>query len=214
MSGQVIHLDTVTHNSVQALLPWYVTQRLEGTELKMVEVHLASCQRCQLDVALERKLKAMHMEPPVAGDVEGDFSKLLARLDRRRTGRPARVWYGLRAGWRRQGAPWLRWALGAQFAAIVLLSVLLIVPSAPTAPYRALGSSGRAVAGNAVVVFKPDASEQSIRRALKNSGARVVDGPTLTDAYVLRIAETDALQRLREQPVVLRAESLEAGAQP
>ena len=50
-----------------------------------------------------------------------------------------------------------------------------------------------------------------MRRALRAADARVVGGPTVTDAYLLRIPslDADALARLRAEPAVARVESLE-----
>src|SRR3989442_14593260 len=74
-------------------------------------------------------------------------------------------------------ALWLRWALATQFAVIALLATLLMLPRAGTEAYRTLGAPGfAAAAANAVVMFMPGATEQEIRSALRNSGARVVDG--------------------------------------
>jgi hypothetical protein len=64
---------------------------------------------------------------------------------------------------------------------------------------------------NALVVFRPDATEADIRAALRAGDARLVGGPTVTDAYLLRIPDLGAapLARLRAQRAVARVESLE-----
>ena len=83
--------------------------------------------------------------------------------------------------------------------------------------YRALGAPGAAATANAVVMFKPDATEQEIRSALRASGARFVDGPTASNAYLLSVRGDDhagAIARLRAQPAVLLAESLDARPGP
>ena len=66
--AKVVHLDS--HQEVQALLPWYVTQRLSGEELVRVVMHLADCPRCQADLDIERKLQAAHLQIATSGDVE------------------------------------------------------------------------------------------------------------------------------------------------
>ena len=114
--------------------------------------------------------------------------------------------------------PWLPWALGAQFAAILLLTVLLVVPPKPSeSSYRALGVPAQSTPGNLVVRFRPDATERDIRSALQDAGARLVDGPTASDAYLLNVPaerQAAALAGLRAAPPVLLAESLDAGARP
>lgn len=94
----------------------------------------------------------------------------------------------VRAAWDR-GAPWMRWVLVAQFAAIVALGVAVGSLREPVASNRTLGSvraSGED--GRIVVVFDPKITEAEMRRILRVAGARVVDGPTQADAWVLALA--------------------------
>jgi hypothetical protein len=66
---------------------------------------------------------------------------------------------------------------------------------------------------SAVVRFRPDATEAQIRRSLRDSGARLVDGPTVTDAYVVRLPRdryAAALEALRHAPAVALVEALES----
>ena len=72
------------------------------------------------------------------------------------------------------------------------------------ADYRALGSAAQPQ-GKLVVVFKPATTEREMRRILQANGARVVDGPTVTDAYVLALPASQAnaaLDRMRAEPAV------------
>jgi hypothetical protein len=95
-------------------------------------------------------------------------------------------------------------------------AALLIGVSQHPDPYQALGSASSAPSANAVVVFRPDATEAQIRAALRTSDARLVGGPTVTDAYLLQMPGDGAaaLKRLRAQPAVLRVESLVGKAAP
>ena len=66
-------------------------------------------------------------------------------------------------------------------------------------------------------MFRPDARDVDLRSALTKAGARVVDGPTATGAYVVRIApagRAQALDRLRATPQVALAEPIDPGSQP
>src|SRR5438552_12238028 len=213
-NARVVHLDT--HQAVQTLLPWYVTQRLDAAELRRVEAHLADCPRCQAELAFERRLQAAHAGLEVDGDAERGLAKLHAQLAADSPSSTPRLPLAQRllAGWR-AAAPWLRWALAAQFAAIALLGVLR--PPAPLDSYRALGVPASASAANVVVMFGPDATERDLRQALKDSGARLVGGPTVTGAYLLELPpqrREAGLLRLRAQPSVVLAESLDTGALP
>ena len=63
-------------------------------------------------------------------------------------------------------------------------------------------------------MFAASATEAQIRAALRAGDARLVGGPTVSDAYLLQLRTNDraTLAKLRGQPGVLRVESLEAEA--
>jgi hypothetical protein len=113
-----------------------------------------------------------------------------------------------------------RWAALAQAAALVLMVGALLWPTASNDErYRALGSPAAATADSAALLvrFRPEASERELRQALRDSGTRLVGGPTVTDAYLLAAPpgqEAQALQQLRAHAAVQLAESLQAGRQP
>jgi len=72
-------------------------------------------------------------------------------------------------------------------------------------------------AATAVVRFRADATEAQIRASLNTSGARLVDGPTVTDAYVVRLPREhyeSALAALRQQPAVALVEALQTANPP
>lgn len=198
----------VTHEAAQLLLPWLLAGTLDGAELAMVQNHLQGCAQCQADLAWQRKLRTMAPAPDAAFDANRAFAQLLPRLpprlgvlDRCRTAAAA------------NGA-WLKWTAAAELAVIGVLSVLLL--GHDDADYRAMGAAGRTDA-NAVVMFRPDTTEREMRRVLQASGARVVDGPTVTDAYVLVLPASQAsaaLARMRAERAVTLAQPLAAGGRP
>ena len=104
--------------------------------------------------------------------------------------------------------------MALQSTVIVGLAALVIVMVPRDDAYRALGSPSRAGEASIVVVFRPEASELQIRQALHDSDVRLVDGPTVTGAYLLSAAPAKhaaAIEQLRRQTAVLRVESLAAG---
>ena len=144
---------------------------------------------------------AVDVEP---GDsVERGWAALRSRLDARPTAAKHR------------SAPWwklsLQVALAAQAVVMLILVGALIATTTRNEPYRAMGGAPEAVEANALAVFRADATEQQMREALRASGARIVGGPTISDAYLLRLVDLQpaALARLRAQPGVLRVESLQ-----
>ena len=116
----------------------------------------------------------------------------------------------------------------ALVTAAIALFALMMNRGAPDgaasggAAFHALGAAapGAVVAGVsategvALVRFRPEATEADIRHALQHCGARLVDGPTVTDAWVVRLPAADyaqTLASLRAQPAVALAEALETG---
>lgn len=213
--AEIIRLRGSSHERAQQLLPWYVNGALEADEAAMVEAHLAECAECRADLAAEQALAREVAALPL--DVEHAWSTLSDRIDA--AGPPRRL---------AEPVPFLRrkvamgWALGgplAAAAAAVAFAVIL-TPGSPTPAgetYRALGSAPTAAPGNALVMFRPDARDSDLRAALTKAGARVVDGPTASGAYVVRIApasRAQALDGLRATPQIVLAEPIDAGSQP
>ena len=225
MNARIVSFDSDEHLALQALLPWYANGTLPRDEAAQVQAHLAQCARCRADLDGQARLRALLPEiAPRAGDAAGDaeqrWAMMRARLDadaaapelarraRRASNRPMA----------RRPTRWLPWAFGLQTALVLAFAVLAGWGAlAPSEPYRALGTTTPAAAAtnpNALVVFRPDATEQQMRQALRVGNARLVGGPTVTDAYLLQITSSmgidSAVARLRAQPGVLRVESLEA----
>ena len=68
-----------------------------------------------------------------------------------------------------------------------------------------------------VTIFRPETSERDIRAALADAGARIVDGPTGADAYVLSVPaaqRASALAKLKARPNVVMAEPVDPGTGP
>lgn len=212
--AEIIRLRGSPHERAQQLLPWYVNGTLEADETAMVDAHLADCADCRADLASEQALARDVAALPI--DVEHAWSTLNDRIGA--AGPPRRL---------AEPMPFLRrkvamgWALGGPLAAAAAVAfAVAIVPGAPSPAgetYRALGSAPTARPGNALVMFRPDARDDDLRAALTKAGARVVDGPTASGAYVVRIApdrRTQALAGLRATPQVALAEPIDPGSQP
>jgi hypothetical protein len=105
-------------------------------------------------------------------------------------------------------------------AACALIAVgVTVMPrqTGPAAAYHALGGARSVTPGNMVVIFRPDTPERAIRDALTGVGARIVDGPTAADAYVLQVPTAQragALAQLRSRPNIVLAEPVDPGVAP
>jgi anti-sigma factor RsiW len=212
--AEIIRLRGSPHEQAQQLLPWYVNGTLEPDDKALVDAHLVDCADCRAELASEQALAREVAALPI--DVEHAWSMLNDRIEA--AGPPNRL---------AEPVPFLRrkvamgWALGGPLAAAAAVAfAVAIVPGAPSpagSTYRALGSAPVAQPGNALVMFRPDARDGDLRAALTKAGARIVDGPTASGAYIVRI-EPDrrgaALDGLRATPQVELAEPIDPGSQP
>ncbi|MEP6503902.1 MAG: zf-HC2 domain-containing protein [Betaproteobacteria bacterium] len=223
MSGQIVHLEPDPHVAVQRLLPWYLTGRLETSEHDAVETHLAACPECRAELETERQWQLLQPGHDAQADVEDGWARMRARLGAGEPAHAPRV-TPPRAPPRR-GARWLLGARSRAWASPLVLSVgmaaalLFTLRPAPTVvpasgDFHALAAQVDAGA-TAVVRFRPDATEAQIRLGLNASGARLVDGPTVSDAYVVRLPREHyaaALDKLRHAPGVALVEALESAS--
>jgi hypothetical protein len=224
MTGRIIPMPGEAHREVQSLLPWYLAGGLNETERALVEAHVSRCAECQADLRDEPRLAGTIAELRSAAavlDVEHGWtqmSRAIEREPRRRAPFTARISRLLakRPGLRlpRAEAPWMRWALAAQFCLVAMLSLVLWRTGQP-ARYHTLAAAPAGAEGSIVVIFRPQTSELDFRTILRSNDARLVDGPTAADAYVLHVSSADraeVLARLRRQPQVVLAEPLDDGA--
>lgn len=208
--GSLLHLHDA-HERAQLLLPWYVNRTLEGAESALLEAHLAECAECRADLAAERLLSAELATMP-----EPEPAELASRPVHGTRLRPSS-----RRRFVARRVP-IGWVAGASAAAAAVVAALLLWPPAAPEPaaetgYRLLGSEAGSAAGNAIVMFAPTATEPQLRAALEAAGARLVDGPTASGAYIVHLAPADrpaALERLRGTDQVVLAEPIDGVSAP
>ena len=213
------------HRELQSLLPWYVIGRLEASERSRVEAHLELCAECRGELVAERRLASgVSALPTKAGlDVAHGWSAVRRLVERERPSHAmwlASVRAALRTPIGRMragggGRPWMGWALAAQFCVVIGLGAVVWRDARPAAPpYHALSSAPVTPAANVAVIFRPETPEKSLREILQASDARLVGGPTVTDAYLLHVPAPDrniALERLRRRAEVVLAEPIDQG---
>lgn len=200
---------TDAHHELRELLPWYVTGQLDEADAARVEAHLEDCAECQAEIRFEERLESEVARLPL--EVEAGWARMRRRVEGDRS--EHRLAHGLRTR-----APWLGWGV----AAVLMLGLgVMLAPSLRPAPaadaYHALGAAPAAEPGNVVVIFRPDTTEKALREALKASGARLVDGPTPADAYVLHVPATQreaALANLRARPEIVLAQPVDSVGAP
>jgi hypothetical protein len=209
MTGRILPFHSSTHATADALLPWYVNGTLRDEELAFVEEHLKGCDQCQGEVDWLRQVfvacaaLGTDQDTALAGSrtASGDSGRL-----------PRRAWPArLAQGWR-TAQPWMRGLLAAQLAAIAILGTVLLTDSRDEASYRTLGAAQRSnQAHNAfAVMFAPTTTESELQGIVMRTGGRIVDGPTVTNAFVLEVPAALSDQALN----VLRADSRVQLAEP
>jgi anti-sigma factor RsiW len=201
------------HAETLELLPWLANGTLAGDELERVRAHLGQCPACRARLEWERGLRAFEPSAPPLSAANA-FARLQPRLGPQEAGAPVPArWRGLVAA---NDPRWLRSVAALQLVVIVMLGLAVARPGGgDDARYRTLGARA-AVQGNIVVSFDPATPERELRRILQASGARMVDGPTAGDAYVLAVAPSQAapvLRRLRAESAVTLAERLDSGGE-
>ena len=208
MTGRVVRLDPAAHKVADALLPWFVNGTLDPDEIAFVERHVAECARCKEEVEWLRGLYAACAAGEASPEGASAFRKLRLRLDAPRD-RRKRVGGAVRS--RSTSRSWTHWVIGAQLVLIASLGTLWYYDG-DRASYRTLGAPAAATpAGTVVVVFDPSTPEAELRRILREAEARVIDGPTRANAYVLDVApnrRANAMEALRSERAVTLVEEL------
>jgi hypothetical protein len=214
------HADTdAAHRAAFDALPWLLNGSLGAAEREAVQAHVQSCAACrdELDMLGALRVAGQDSNAPVL-DPERGLARILPRLDARPApkAQPPGVLQRWRARLAANERAWLRGAMVAQAVVIAGLLLALVRPDGfATAPYRVLGAHVQDHAA-LVIVFRPQTTESELRRIVRASGARIVDGPTVTDAYLVSVngSKAAALARLRAEPGVALAEPLQPEGQP
>jgi hypothetical protein len=211
MTGQIIQMPSDEHRDIQALLPWFLTGKLDQAERGRIQAHINDCVQCRTELETERRLAQRITEVPAradAPDVERGWKLMSHTLDR--FDRDASPSWVVRL---RESMSWLGVAVAVQFCLLATLGFALW--RAEHSPdYHALGSVQSGADANIVVVFRPETLERDLRAILKSSGARLVGGPTVSDAYLLRVAPATraaTVARLRQEREVVLAEPVDGG---
>lgn len=218
--ARIIKLHDENHWELQRLLPWYVTGRLDAAEHARVEAHLQACEECQDEMRFERSLSQSVKDLPL--DAEVGWRRLERRLKAEPQSRGLLDRSGLTGSTIRAGAQWGGWAVAACAVVAVGVTVAARAPQQPqplaaAGQYHALGAQKSPTPGNMVVIFRPETPERAIRAELTAVNARIVDGPTAADAYVLTVPNAErpgALAKLRGEPNIVLAEPVDPGAAP
>lgn len=223
MGGRIVDLLNSPHRATEALLPWLLNGTLSQAERAEVDAHLQACPQCREELARQRELMAAYRASPLP-EAQLDGEAALARLRTRLRADAARPTLPQRlvARGRALAARWWPATVALQMGVILALgaSLWMQLNASPqgdaAALYRGLGAAEQRATGDALVIFDPRAGEAELRGALLRAGARVVDGPTATGAYIVRFDgghTPSKLAALRGEAAVRRVDSLAAESQ-
>ncbi|HXO66178.1 MAG TPA: zf-HC2 domain-containing protein [Steroidobacteraceae bacterium] len=213
MTGQIIQMPSDEHRDIQTLLPWFVTGELDEPERDRIQAHIDGCAQCHAELETERRLarRIAEMAPGMGTpDMEHGWNLISRSLGRERRSSSNS------AGWLRSprvARSWLGGAVAIQFCLLVMMGVALWRAES-TPRYHALGSNPAGMDANVVVIFRPETPERDLRAILRSSGARLVGGPTVSDAYLLNVAPATraaVVARLRQESEVVLVEPIDGG---
>jgi len=219
------------HDSIDALLPWYVNGTLAAEESIQVEKHMASCEQCRVAINEFQSLQFVVQQNTVQQDTalaltEGrNLQDVLSRIDASIESRTDRlpvtpvkrqreslaskmrgfldIFMALPGGW--------RYTVVTQFLLLVLVLLGVVFKPAMEPAFTTLSSPEQNMKHNSVrmrVVFAEDVLFRDIRHLLVNARARIVDGPTPSGVYTLETVYApdevlqDVLNRWRDKALI------------
>lgn len=209
------------HNNLSQLLPWYVNQTLQGTELQAVESHLGVCLMCKREVIQLQKLaQAVVHEGALDSAERASFARLKSRLKNQATTAQRHVqrnhsvfdFVGHLSQRTNRFLPLTRPMMA--MAAALLLSVILAPdyfgltgPTESTFKTLSNGEQESARANEIRVVFAEHLDQQEKAKILERIHGDFIDRPTAQGVYKIRLGTTASTQQVLEIVELLRKDS-------
>jgi hypothetical protein len=194
--GKIIGFGNDQHRDAQEALPWYVTEQLDAVERAKIDEHLITCAACRRDLETERELAAQIVTLPINADAGWEAVQRQmhgrSKSDSRRLLLPALkdlLFQPTRVGW----------VIAAQVLVMIVAgSAYMTLPRHSAAEYHALSTPPAPRTGNVIAMFRPEVSEQQLRSMLLAHDASIVDGPTASGAYILKVPDDERTKTLAE----------------
>lgn len=170
--------ETVAHQSVQELLPWYVNGTLAPEERQRIETHLSSCDACRQEAARLEQISAALLADVPEPRVDL-YPRTLKRLESARAVGPLERIRNLVAPIPR----YAQVALVAQLAVVAILVVSLVSQG----PLVTLSDGPTGPAARLQVAFQDQTTLDQVPEILTPLKARIVDGPSATGLYLVEV---------------------------
>ncbi len=217
------------HARASELMVWMVNGRIEAADARWLNEHLERCAACRDELKAEQRVRdAIAREPTVEFAPQASFNRLWERIESGRDATPAEMTAGAMPAalpaHESSGRPvaarsdkvrWLRVAVAAQAAVILLLcGILWQRPAAPA--YRTVTDTAPATAPSGGVIkaiFSDQVRLADVKEILQGAGLAVVSGPSAAGVYTLAPRDSlappvtpEVAARLRADPRVRFAE--------
>ena len=210
--------ESFSHEQAVELLPWLVSDSLDGQEKQAVFEHATACVICrreltnlhQLQDAISRASSATLIPEP---DMRNINARIDAIIGRQYWGRE--LLSRLRSMF---DSPW-RIAFAAQSVVLLVLASVLFWPEPEGAEFTTLTQTENLPAGHYVrVVFSPDLKQSQLTTLLDEFELTIVEGPSHRGVYTLAVSEaaeySDAMiSTLQDDPNILFAQPVTIGAE-
>lgn len=185
----------IVHEEMKELLPWFVNGTLNESEQSLVHRHLDDCEECREDVQQLIELSGAFSAPDPLDriDAAAEADAFVERLPARRY--PARS---------------TNWLAAAACVVIVVAGLLIAIP--PHQRFKTLTADPAGAPGDkdvVQVVFKPDATERTIREVLLHEGNVVLSGPSRLGVYRVAVSDDESdvyVALLKHDPNVIFVE--------
>lgn len=211
----------VEHREIWLQIPWYVNDSAKPRQRDRIEAHLHDCTVCREELQQQRALHEAMADAAVIEHIpSASLNKLRQRLDAAPATAHASSVHSVQSQGpvRRRLSP--RQVLLAASVAVIAIALTLALTASRradtqvTAPdsYYTVSSAPQRPAHEVIrAVFAPTTTVSQLQRLLDESGLRIIAGPSEAGVYSLAAtrqqAVSDALSRLRRQPLVRFAEA-------
>lgn len=174
------------------LLPWFVNNTLSSHERKEVDDHVATCPRCQKEIAFLQMTREQVKTIPVQSPGEFGLNRLLKEIKRNREDEQRQ---------RKPRNDWWRRGLAIVASLIIITQAGLLVDawffSKPMVPLSGPQDQGVVLQ----LSFKPTAMEVEIREIVNAAGGTFVEGPGELGVYRIRLNLSSADQEKIHQTI-------------
>lgn len=220
---------------IEMLIPWFVTNQLQGDELNTIQQHIDSCADCAKLVEEERKIATLVQEKEtdeIPSNWEA-FQQKMVSSDLNHSDSmeleesndiippPSNV---IRFPLFNKAKTAISQPKTLGFIAVAQAAALVAVISAPNADnfsnianednqiYGTLSSSEPASgqSANAIMQFDQTLTLEKFNALLASNNIQIVSGPTSSNAYAVKVPDNVTLETLRSNKNILIAEPISA----